>query len=117
MEKIVKQVVGIDVAQKELVVCLGRMYDDLEQELYSSKAFANTKKGFETLVVWIKKQMDETIAVRFVMEATGVYHEALAYFLEEKSHEISILYYPIRSATTCAHWMLKQLLIKQHQKR
>ncbi len=29
MKKIVKQVVGIDVAQKELVVCLGRMYDDL----------------------------------------------------------------------------------------
>ena len=29
MKKIVKQVVGIDVAQNELVVCLGRMYDDL----------------------------------------------------------------------------------------
>ncbi len=28
MKKIVKQVVGIDVAQKLLVVCLGRMYDD-----------------------------------------------------------------------------------------
>ena len=30
MKKIVKQVVGIDVAQKELVVSLGRMYDDLD---------------------------------------------------------------------------------------
>ncbi len=29
MKKILKQVVGIDVAQDELVVCLGRMYDDL----------------------------------------------------------------------------------------
>lgn len=28
MKTIVKQVLGIDVAQKELVVCLGRMYDD-----------------------------------------------------------------------------------------
>ena len=28
MKRIVKQVVGIDVAQGELVVCLGRMYDD-----------------------------------------------------------------------------------------
>ena len=28
MKKIVKQVCGIDVAQKELVVTLGRMYDD-----------------------------------------------------------------------------------------
>lgn len=28
MKKVVKQVVGIDVAQKELVVTLGRMFDD-----------------------------------------------------------------------------------------
>ena len=29
--------------------------------------------------------------VRYVMEATGVYHESLAYFLEEKDHEVSIV--------------------------
>ena len=91
MKKIVKQVVGIDVAQKELVLCLGRMYDDWTPELYASKAFPNTRKGFENLMVWVKKQTDEAIAVRFVMEATGVYHEAFAYFLEEKSHEVSIV--------------------------
>jgi transposase len=33
MKRIVKQVVGIDVAQKELVVSLGRMYDDWTPEL------------------------------------------------------------------------------------
>ena len=44
MKKIVKQVVGIDVAQKELVVCLGRMYDDWTPELYAHKTFANTAK-------------------------------------------------------------------------
>ena len=47
MKKIVKQVVGIDVAQKELVVCLGRMYDDWSPELYAHKTFANTAKGFD----------------------------------------------------------------------
>ena len=91
MKKIVKQVVGIDVAQKELVVCLGRMYDNWEPELYASKAFANTKKGFENLSVWVKKQTDEAVAVRYVMEATGVYHESLAYFLDEKALELSIV--------------------------
>jgi transposase len=91
MKKIVKQVVGIDVAQKELVVCLGRMYDNWEPELYASKAFANTKKGFENLSVWVKKQTDEAASVRFVMEATGVYHESLAYFLDENAHELSIV--------------------------
>ena len=91
MKKIVKQVVGIDVAQKELVVCLGRMYDDWTPELCSNKTFANTDRGMEALVLWVKKQTDPQVAVRFVMEATGVYHESLAYFLEEKGYELSIV--------------------------
>jgi transposase len=91
MKKIVKQVLGIDVAQKELVVCLGRMYDDWSPQLYAHKTFANTVKGFVALLLWLKKMMDETIPVRFVMEATGVYHESLAYFLDEKGYEVNII--------------------------
>jgi transposase len=91
MKKIVKQIVGIDVALKELVVCLGRMYDDWSPELYANKTFANTQKGMEALLLWVKKQTDQQVAVRFVMEATGVYHEVLAYFLEEGGYEVSIV--------------------------
>jgi transposase len=91
MKKIVKQVAGIDVAQKELVVCLGRMYNDWSPELYAHKTFANTVKGFVVLLLWLKKMTDETIPVRFVMEATGVYHESLAYFLDEQGYELSII--------------------------
>lgn len=91
MKKIVKQIVGIDVAMKELVVCLGRMLDDWSAELYATKTFANTAHGMQSLVLWVKKQTDHQVGVRFVMEATGVYHEALAYFLEEKGYEVSIV--------------------------
>ena len=35
--KILKQVLGIDVAQKELVVSLGRLNEDLTIEIYASK--------------------------------------------------------------------------------
>jgi len=91
MKKIVKQVVGVDVAQSELVVCLGRMTDDWSAELYANKTFANTKGGMQALAVWVKKQTDPEVAVRFVMEATGVYHEGLAYFLEEKGCQVSIV--------------------------
>ena len=91
MKKIVKQVVGIDVAQKELVVCLGRMLDDWSPELYANKTFANTEKGMEAMLLWVKKQTDPEVATRFVLEATGVYHETLAYFLEEKDYELTIV--------------------------
>mgnify|MGYP003577562672 CR=1 FL=1 len=91
MRKIMKQVLGIDVAQKELVTCLGRMYEDCEIELYANKAFANTEKGFTTMVAWVKKFTLNEVPVRFVMEATGVYHESVAYFLEGRGYDVSIV--------------------------
>lgn len=91
MGTIVKQVSGIDVSKAELVVCLGRMYDDWTPELYSSKSFANTRTGFKQFVEWVKKFTKAEIPVRFVMEATGVYHESLAYYLEEQGLEVTIV--------------------------
>jgi transposase len=43
------------------------------------------------LVSWVKKQSAEEVRVRFTMEATGVYHESLAYFLNENKYDISII--------------------------
>jgi len=91
MKKIVKQVVGIDVAQKELVVCLGRMHDDLKPEFYAFKSFANTVKGIKTFVEWVTKLTDVVLPVRYVMEATGAYHETLAYFLDEHNFELTVV--------------------------
>jgi len=91
MKKMVKQVVGIDVAQKELVVCLGRMNDDWSPELYASKTFANTPKGFEALEIWVRKMAEPEVPIRYVMEATGVYHEKLAYYLADKGSTLSVV--------------------------
>ncbi len=91
MKKVIKQVVGIDVAQDELVVCLGKMYDDWTPVLVAHKTFVNEEKGFEGLVTWVKKLTETDVAVRYVMEATGVYHEAFAYYLNGKGFEVSIV--------------------------
>lgn len=89
--KVLKQVLGIDVAQKELVVTLGKMYDDFKIELCSYAVFKNTEKGFLELSQWVKKLTDTEIKVRYVMEATGVYHQKFAYYLEEKEEDVSII--------------------------
>lgn len=91
MKKVIKQVLGIDVAQKELVVCLGRMLEGLAIELYARKTFANTAKGFEALEQWVSKLADNALPVSYVMEATGVYHEPVAYFLKGCAREVSIV--------------------------
>jgi transposase len=67
------------------------MYDDWSPSLHAHKTFANTEKGFTALLLWLEKLKDPSTAVRFVMEATGVYHERLAYFLESKDYEVSIV--------------------------
>ena len=89
--KLLKQVLGIDVAQKELVVTLGRMHNDLTIELYAYNVFKNTEKGFLKLLEWVNKLTDKEIKVRYVMEATGVYHQKFAYYLDEKEEDISIV--------------------------
>lgn len=90
-KKLLKQVVGIDVAQKELVVSLGNMDQEATTNIYAYKTFSNNEKGFIALVLWVSKQTREDAPLRYVMEATGVYHEAVAYFLSNKMLAVSIV--------------------------
>ncbi len=89
--KELKQVVGIDVAQKELVVTLGKIFEDLSIDLYAYKVFKNTEKGFVTLRDWVNKLAKESEDVHYVMEATGVYHQKFAYYLDENNLKVSIV--------------------------
>lgn len=91
MKKIVKQVVGIDVAQKELVVCLAGMSAEFALEIQAHKTFGNTHKGFGELIHWVAKRTDPAVSLRYVLEATGVYHEPLAYFLHTAGAALSIV--------------------------
>lgn len=91
MKRILKQVVGIDVSQKELVVCFGRIQDDLVAEVLAHQRFPNSPDGFLKLQAWAEKLAGPASPVRYVMEATGVYHELLAYFLDDQRHQLSIV--------------------------
>lgn len=88
---ILKQVAGIDVAQKELVVSLGRMDQEMSLEIFAYKTFPNNQKGFRALTQWAEKAANNGIKIRYVMEATGVYHESLAYYLTDNNSEVSIV--------------------------
>lgn len=89
--KALKQAVAIDVSQKELVVCLGRLTEQLVCDLYARKVFVNNKKGFDALVQWVSQHSQADVPLQYVMEATGVYHEPLAYYLFDHSCSVSIV--------------------------
>jgi transposase len=91
MKRLLKQTVGIDVASKKLDVSLGRLDDEMITEIYAYKVFDNTEKGFMALGLWVKKQTDAAVQLRFIMEATGVYHERIARYLSDKGHMVTIV--------------------------
>lgn len=91
IKKLIKQVVGIDVAYKKIDVCLGRMDENAITETYAYKVFDNSEKGFMALILWVKKNSEPAVPQRYVMEATGVYHESLAHYLSGKEYVVSIV--------------------------
>jgi len=88
---VLREVLGVDVAQKELVVTLGRLNQDLSTDLFLRRVFANKETGFLALLKWLKKNTILGSSVRVVMEATGVYHQRFAYFLNEHQIPVSII--------------------------
>ncbi|MDN3579501.1 hypothetical protein, partial [Mucilaginibacter flavus] len=65
MTNILKQVVGIDVAQNELVVSLGRMDQATDKEVYAFKRFANQLSGFKALESWVKQRTIKEVGIRY----------------------------------------------------
>ncbi len=91
MTTFLKQVVGIDVAKNELVVSLGRIDESLSVEIFAYKTFKNRVSGFSMLKKWVEKLLHPQTTTLYVMEATGVYHECLAYWLVDNRQDVSIV--------------------------
>lgn len=83
MSNLSKNVLGIDVAKRTLDVALifnGRTL---------TRKFDNSPKGFKLLVAWL--QSLHLAQVHACLEATGNYGEAVAHFLFEKDHLVSVV--------------------------
>jgi transposase len=89
--KLLKQVVGIDIAMNELVCSFGVIDESLHVNLKSSAAFKNKEKGFVKFIKWVETLASKDVQLLFVMEATGIYHEKLANWLHERSKKLVIV--------------------------
>lgn len=89
--KNLKYSLGIDVSMKDFACCLSLINDQQEVKVKASHKFPNSLVGFKSLLEWVKRHRKEELPVIFVMEATGVYHEQLAWFLHGKGCTLSIM--------------------------
>jgi len=86
-----KYCIGIDIDKKTFKVCLLYRSSDLTKRVQGSKTFSNGKEGFKEFITWISKKIKvKGVPQSYVMEATGVYHEQLAYFLEGQGKNVHI---------------------------
>ena len=51
----------------------------------------NSTRGFNQLLKWARRQTNVNPPVAFVMEATGIYYESLAYHLHTLGQRVSVL--------------------------
>lgn len=76
-------ILGIDVAKSKFDIAL------LRSGKYKTRSFANKQSGFESLIVWLKQHDVETLHA--CLEATGSYGDALARFMFDAGHVVSVV--------------------------
>jgi transposase len=97
--KLIKKVIGVDISKESFMIRFGALDNSLEQKISKAYSFKNNKTGFNQLLKTINKinffssdeQTSEDVPVWFVMEATGVYYEHLAYFLADNKFSLSVI--------------------------
>lgn len=88
---IIKQSVGIDISKSSFTACICSKTISEDLSFTESRTFKNDKKGFNQLLRWVRKVCLKEVSTCFLMEATGVYYENLAYHLAELKQTIHIV--------------------------
>jgi transposase len=89
--KIIKQTIGIDISMDSFVCRVGVITADQQTEIGPFKVFKNTKQGIRKFYKYAQDQQLKGVSQYFLMEATGVYYEALAYFLKSKAAHVIVV--------------------------
>lgn len=86
-----KLVVGIDVSMDDFYACIKVRTETDNIKIKGTHSFENTEKGFRECLAWALKRRKDDCPVSFVMEATGVYYENLAYYLHTNDQKVSVV--------------------------
>ncbi len=89
---ILKQIVGIDIAMDTFNVRFGTIDPKHHIVLTPDQSFDNVLSGFKKLLKWTRSAgISPDLPLIFVMEATGIYYQQLAYFLVENHCSVAVV--------------------------
>lgn len=90
--KTLKYSVGIDVSKDDFKVYISTINEQFQIKIKASTAFKNTVQGLKGFMVWVKKHHKETdVPLHFLMEATGIYHENIAWYLYQQEQNVHVV--------------------------
>jgi transposase len=86
---------GVDISSESFVASCGVLYNSLQREVNNVKKFTNNRRGFDKFLAHTKKHLknlnlSDNAEIWYVMEASGIYYENLAYFLHEKGLNVHV---------------------------
>ena len=76
---------------KDFYACIKIRKETGEVKIRGTRSFENTEKGFQECLAWAMKQNKDNCPMRFVMEATGIYYENLAYFIHASGKKVTVV--------------------------
>lgn len=92
MDETLRYCIGIDVDKKEFKTNFKSLNSAGVQKVVASRTFSNSPKGFVEFDGWIaKNRKNPSARLVLTMEATGVYHENLAWYFHGKGFSINIV--------------------------
>jgi transposase len=83
--------VGLDVSMAKFDACLCAIDVEGRVVVRATTHFKNDPSGFTQFTQWVQKHLKGRAAVSYVMEATGVYYEGLAWHLHEQNCRVSVV--------------------------
>lgn len=83
--------IGIDISKQKLDACLSIIDKDQRVVIKATRKFENKTEGFGLFLDWAEKHCKEDLPRVFLMEATGVYYEQLAWYLFQKDRTVCII--------------------------
>ena len=87
--EVITEYIGIDVS-KDKFDCL--WLRDVSTGKVKTKVFKNNQLGYQTAIDWlVNNTRVEPSAIFITLEATGVYHEGLAYHLYDAGFKVSVV--------------------------
>ncbi|GAB3277211.1 hypothetical protein GCM10027347_51070 [Larkinella harenae] len=91
MQTFLRYCIGLDISKDSLQVCLSVIDTTGRVTVKATTKVVNKPAGFSALVNWVARHRKLDLPLTYLMESTGVYHEAVAWYLHQQDQPVSIL--------------------------